>query len=117
MLNEHAPLRSSFVSLVRAGWTLFFIGFFALLAVAEFELPVLLLTAVLMAVVWASLDFNAIRRDEIAFQEALGVEHRVRSRLDRWQIKGTYRGLHLASWLGWVVGSALIGTGLGTLIG
>lgn len=116
-LNEHTPWGPTFVSLVRARWTLAFVLFFGVLAVADFDLAVVLLTAGPMALIWASRDFDALRSDERAFQDALGVEPESQTRLARWRIKGIYRGLHLTVWFGWIVGSALVGSGIGNAIG
>jgi nitrogen fixation-related uncharacterized protein len=116
-LNEHTPLGPQFVSLVRAGWTLVFMAIFAVVAAADFDLAVLLLAAAVAALVWAVRDFDDRRRDEARFQESIGVEYRSLSRSERGRMNGIYRALHMAGWLGWLVGAALVGSGIGSAIG
>lgn len=112
-LNEPLRWRPGFGSLVQDGWTLFLVGFFAVLGATDFGIRIQLLTAAFLAASWGIVDIAQRKRDEADFWSSTGLPTPHAATSERWRARVTYYALSGAIWAGWTFGAALVGGSIG----
>jgi hypothetical protein len=101
-------------ALVTSGWTLFYVAFFALLAIADFGLGFRIALAVTMGLVYGALTHASWTRKAKAVSHAVGWHG---TRFQHYAASAPFDALFIACWVGWILAAALAGGAIGETIG
>lgn len=114
-LDQPFSPSEQFLSLARTGWSLFFVGFFFVLGLAEFGLALELTAAALTGFVFETFSYPERSREEDDYARQLGVKIDA-SRLEKARVETTYRVLAYAQSVLWLAGTAFLGYAIAQLL-